>query len=143
MSAVFAILMAAAAPQAVAAPQPDADQPSVPMDVAKARVAKVKTLLASATSGDALPLKDVSMLDATANFGGAPTALTVAAIAPLKSCTRNGPFTVSPYGVMVRMSCTGTLPPDATVFVNFTDEMISSVVAGPSAPAVTAPAGGR
>ena len=135
MSAVFAMILAAAAPQAAAA-QPDDDPPSVPMDVAKARVEKVKTLLAAAASGDDRSIKDISTLDATANFAGKLTSLSPAAIAPLKSCTRNGPFTVSAYGVMLKMTCTGTLPTDATVFVNFANEMVSSVVAGPSAPPI-------
>lgn len=128
MSAMIALFLAAAA-----APEP-ADPPSVPMDVAKARVEMVKTLLASAGGGGSL--KAISGEGANTNIGGAIAALTPSAIAPLQSCTRSGPFTVSEYGVMVRMACSGSLPADATLLVTFADEKIVSVVAGPSAPAL-------
>jgi hypothetical protein len=134
VTAIFALLLAAAAPAATPTPEP----PSVPMDVAKARVAMIKTLLGAASSGSDSALKSVIGPDANANFNGAVSALDAKAIAPLGSCRRNGPFTVSEDGVMVKMACTGTLPADATVLFTFTNEKISSVVAGPSAPPVPA-----
>ncbi len=133
MSALISILLAAAATADAPPPPPP---PAVSMDVAKARVAKVKTLLAVAVSGDSVTLNSVIGAGANANMNGTTSPLTVAAIAPLRSCTRKGPFTVSDDAVSMGMTCTGSLPADTTVFITFAAEQISSVVAGPSAPPV-------
>lgn len=130
MSAMVTMILAAAAVQA------PAEAPSVAMDVARARVEMVKSLLASAGSGNAAALEAISGPGANANINGAIAPLAPAALAPLGSCSRSGPFTVSEYGVMLKMACNGSLPADATVLVTFAEEKIVSVVAGPSAPAL-------
>jgi hypothetical protein len=144
MTMLTAIVLAAQAAAAPAAPVPAAPPPpAVPMTVAKARVDKVKALLAVAASGDAAALGAVVAPSATANVNGATSPLTAAAIAGLKTCTRKGPFTVNDEQVIFTMTCTGTLPALSSAMVGFTAEQIASLVVGPAPPPMPVPAGGN
>lgn len=135
MSALFAILLTQAAPAAAPAPAPT-EVPTVEMSIARARVAKVRTLLSSVTSGDAAALAPVLAPGASANVNGVISPLGVLTLAPLQSCTRKGPFNANADQVIITMTCTGSLPAAASVMVGFTAEQISSVVVGPAAPPV-------
>lgn len=141
MSLLFAILLAEAAaapaaPAPAAVAPPPAETPAVPMTVAKARVDKVKAMLAAANSGDSAALGAVAATGATLNINGAITPLGALALAPLKTCTRKGAFTVNDEQVILNMACSGTLPALSSIMVGFTAEQVSSVVVGPAAPPV-------
>ena len=108
------------------------------MEVAQARVAKVKTMLADAASGDSASLAAITLPGAGAYIDGKASMVTVDALAPLKACTRKGPFTVSEDSVTVVLSCGGDLSQEPKVVVSFLNENIASVVFGPSAPTAAA-----
>ncbi|UIJ43919.1 hypothetical protein LZK98_12545 [Sphingomonas cannabina] len=123
--AAFAIAQQQAAPPA----PPPAPPPSVSMDVARARVAKVKTLLAVAANGNGAALTPIVAPGATTDINGIMGLLKPDTIAPLKGCTRVKPFEVNEDAVVLTMRCTGGLPADTTTEIDFDGELIAKVSA--------------
>ena len=137
MSLLTAFALAAQAVAAPAAAPVSSPPPAVPMAVAKARVDKVKALLGVATSGDSTALAPLLAANASANMNGTASSLTAAALAPLKACIRQGPFTVNDDQVIFNMTCAAVLPAQSNVMVGFLGEQVSTIVAGPAPPPVS------
>ena len=129
MIGLLAFAAFAVGQQQTAAPPPAPTPPAVSMDVARARVAKVKTLLAVAANGNAAALAPIAAPGATTDINGIMGLLKPEAIAPLKGCTRVKPFEVNEDAVVLTMRCTGGLPADTTTEIDFDGELIAKVSA--------------
>lgn len=133
MKGVSVIALAAAlvaSPEYALAQQANADaaELSVPMDVAKARVEKVKALVAAASSGNSADVAKLIAPGATAVVGDKQSPLTVGAIKGLKDCARRGAFQVNEEQVVFFTGCSGTsMPADTTVIVDFLEERIFKI----------------
>ncbi|HWK37029.1 hypothetical protein [Sphingomonas sp.] len=141
---MLSLAFAAAAQAAPAATPPAPPPPSVSMDVARARVEKVKTLFAVAASGDAAALAKIAAAGATTDINGAMGLLSTATITGLKGCTRVKPYEVNETDVVLTLKCTGGLPTDTTAVVTFSaDGQIEKVGANQSVYVPPAPAESR
>jgi hypothetical protein len=106
----------------------EAAELSVPMEVAKARVEKIKELMAAVSSGNAAGLAKLKAPAAIALMGDKQSPLTVGVIQGLKDCTKRGAFQVSEDQVVFFTECVGTsMPAETTVIVDFVEERISKI----------------